>query len=141
VQRRDAGKAPPWDLIMRTPHWDVVHAFGTAIEGWIVLVVRRHIVSVAELTDDEAIELGPLLKRVSAALQATLGCKKTYVAQFAEDPAHPHVHVHVIPRADDLAHDQRGPRIFSQLGVAEDQSVPDARMSEIAADLQRHLGS
>lgn len=51
VQRRDAGGAPPWDQIVRTPTWDVAHAFGTTIEGWTVLVLRRHVASVAELTD------------------------------------------------------------------------------------------
>ena len=51
VARRDAGEAPLWDVIVRTPGWDVVHAFGTAIEGWVVLVVRRHIIAVADLTN------------------------------------------------------------------------------------------
>lgn len=139
VQRRDAGGAPPWDQIVRTPTWDVAHAFGTTIEGWTVLVLRRHVASVAELTDAEAAELGPLITRVSRALQETVGCVKTYVAQFAEHPEHRHVHVHLIPRAEDLADDRQGPRIFSELGVPEDRSVPEARMNEIAADLQRHL--
>lgn len=140
VQRRDAGGAPPWDQIVRTPTWDVAHAFGTTIEGWTVLVVRRHIDSVAQLSDEEAAELGPLVVRVSRALQQTVGCAKTYVAQFAEHPAHRHVHVHVIPRSADLPDDRQGPRIFGELGAPEDRSVPEARMNEIASALQRHLG-
>ncbi len=139
VARRDRGEAPPWDAIVRTPGWDVVHAFGTAVEGWTVLVVRRHITSVADLTDDEAAELGPLVKNVSAALQKVLGCEKTYVAQFAEHPQHPHVHVHVIPRPVDLVAEHRGPGIFGLMGVAADQAVPEARMNEIAAEVLRHL--
>ena len=83
VERRNAGDAPPWDCVARTRGWDVVHAFGTSLERWIVLVVRRHIVSMAELTNDEALELGPLIKAVSAALHDIVGCEKTYVAQFA----------------------------------------------------------
>ena len=69
VKRRDDGEAPPWDRIRRTPNWDVVHAFGTSVEGWIVLVVRRHITAVADMTADEAAELGPLVKEVSRAVQ------------------------------------------------------------------------
>ena len=140
VARRDAGEAPPWDSIVRTPGWDIVHSYGTAIEGWIVLVVRRHITALAELTDDEASELGPLIKDVSAALHEITGCPKTYVVQFAEHPQHPHVHVHVIPRSGDLPHEQQGPRIFSLLGVADEESVPEARMNEVAARLKPHLG-
>ncbi|MDQ3464193.1 MAG: HIT domain-containing protein [Actinomycetota bacterium] len=106
-----------------------------------ILVVRRHITSLAELTDNEAAELGPLIKRVSAALHEVLGCLKTYVAQFAEDPAHPHVHVHVVPRYPDQPADLRGPKVFSQLGVPEDRCVSESRMNDIAAGLQRCLHS
>ena len=80
VARRDAGAAPAWDSILRTAGWDVVHAFGTSVEGWMVLVARRHIAAVADLTDAEALELGPLVKSVSAALHAVAGCEKTYAA-------------------------------------------------------------
>jgi diadenosine tetraphosphate (Ap4A) HIT family hydrolase len=78
---RDAGKAPPWDSIMRTPGWDVVHAFGTSVVGWTVLVARRHITALADMTDTEALELGPLIKSVSRALHRTIGCQKTYVVR------------------------------------------------------------
>ena len=125
----------------RTPGWDVVHAFGTSIAGWIVLVVRRHIASVAELTDDEALELGPLIKAVSVALHDVVGCEKTYVAQFAEHPQHRHVHVHVIPRGADMPDDRQGPAVFSEIGVAVDQCVPEARMDDIAVALRRRLDS
>jgi len=136
IERRDRGGAPRWDQIVRTPHWDVVHAYGTSIEGWLVLVARRHITAVAELTDDEAGELGPLVRDVSQALHAALGCPKTYVAQFAEAADHPHVHFHVIARAADQPDEWRGPRIFSQLGGPESAAVNEARMDEIA-DLVR----
>lgn len=139
VRRRDEGAAPLWDRIRRTPNWDIAHAFGSAIEGWIVLVVRRHITAVAEMTDDEAAELGPLIKEVSRAVQQMVDRDKTYVVQFAEHRDHPHVHVHVIPRARDLPHEHQGPRIFSLLGVADHASVPAARMNEIAEQLAKQL--
>jgi diadenosine tetraphosphate (Ap4A) HIT family hydrolase len=139
VARRDAGAAPPWDSIHRTPHWDVVHAFGTSLEGWIVLVSREHRHAIADLTEDEAAELGPLVRRVSGALHEVVGCEKTYVAQFAEAPGHRHVHVHVVPRASDLPGEHRGPRVFELIGVPGDQWVPEARMDEIAALLAPRL--
>lgn len=132
IRRRDEGSVPRWDQIRRTPNWDVVHAFGTSIEGWLVLVVRRHITAVADMTDNEAAALGPLVKEVSRSIQAVIGCEKTYVAQFAEHPDHPHVHVHVIPRVRDLPHEHRGPRIFGALGSSKGDAVSDDRMNEIA---------
>jgi len=135
IERRDAGDAPLWDRILRTQRWDVVHAFGTSLEGWLCLIVRRHITAVADLSDDEAAELGSLVKQVSAALQEVVDCDKTYVVQFAEHVNHPHVHFHVIPRPRDLADDHQGPRVFSLLGVPTEQEVPEARRDEIAAQL------
>ena len=132
IVRRDAGGAPEWDRIQRTPHWDVVHAFGTSVEGWIVLVLRRHAAAVADLTDPEAAELGSLLRDVSAAVQSATGSSKTYIAQFAEHPQHPHVHFHVIPREPNLDHTYRGPGIFQLLGLPEDECLPEARMTHVA---------
>jgi diadenosine tetraphosphate (Ap4A) HIT family hydrolase len=57
LARRDAGEAPVRDRIVRTPGWDVVHADGTALECWVVLVLRRHADALAELTDAEAAAL------------------------------------------------------------------------------------
>jgi len=139
IQRRDDGAAPPWDLIVRTPSWDIVHAFGTSVEGWLVLVLRRHLTALADLDEVEAAELGPLIRSTSIALRDALGCVKTYVAQFAEHEQHPHVHVHVIARMPDQPDDMQGPRIFTRAGVADEDAVPEARMNEIALAVREHL--
>jgi len=139
VERRDAGDAPPWDAIVRYRNWDLVHAFGTSLDGWLVLVVRRHIAAVADLTDEEAAELGPLVKAVSTALAEAVGCEKTYVVQFAEAERHRHVHVHVIPRMPDQAPELEGPRIFALLGVPAEDEVTEGRMDEIGRGVRRYL--
>ena len=135
VARRDRGEAPVWDCIMRTDNWDVAHAFNSKLEGWLVLVTRRHVRTVAELTDAEAAELGPLAKRFSVALEQVTGCDKTYVVQFADQPEFRHVHVHVIPRHQ--AHAEAGPRVFELLGV--DDPIPEPRMTEIADAIRAAL--
>jgi diadenosine tetraphosphate (Ap4A) HIT family hydrolase len=139
LARRDTGDAPAWDAIVRTDHWDLVHAFDSAIEGWLVLVARRHIAAVADMTDEESAELGPLVRAASRALATVVGCERTYVVLFAESPAHRHVHVHVIPRRADMPDEMQGPRVFSHLGVPPEQRVPDARMHELAIELRAAL--
>lgn len=139
IERRDRHESPLWDSIRRTPSWDIVHAFGTTIEGWLVLVARRHITSVAEMADEEAATLGPLIREVSRCLQVVVDCEKTYVVQFAEHQNHPHVHVHVIPRARDLPVEQRGPGIFSRMDASSSEVVSAERMDEIAAQLSAEL--
>ena len=133
IARRDRDEAPLWDNIFRTAAWDLVHSYNTALPGWLVLVARRHVEAIDELTDEEAAELGVLLRQTSAALREVTGCVKTYVCQFAEQAEHPHVHFHVIPRLANQPDDRRGPRVFAYLGVPEAERVSEEAMNAIAA--------
>ncbi len=137
IARRDAGQAPLWDCILRTDSWDLVHSYNTSLPGWLVLVARRHVTAIEELTDEEAAELGVLLRRTSAALREVTGCVKTYVCQFAEQAEHPHVHFHVIPRMVDQPAERRGPRVFGYLGVPEEERVSEALLHDLAVKIQR----
>ena len=139
IAKRDAGTAPFWDRMMRTLFWDVVHSYNTSLPGWLVLVSRRHIEAVHELTEEEALELGLLLRRVSVALREVTGCVKTYVIQFAEAEGHPHVHFHVVPRMADQPAERRSIMVFSCLGVPEEERVSEETMNQIAAQVQRVL--
>ena len=139
IARRNAGIAPLWDCIHRTPYWDVVHSYNTALPGWLVLVARRHIEAVDELTDEEAIELGILLQRVSLALKQITGCLKTYVIQFAEMAEHPHVHFHVVPRMANQPENRRAAEVFKYLGVSDKERVHEKVMNEIALKVQQFL--
>ena len=122
-----------WDEILRTPLWDVVHNYETSLPGWLVLVVRRHLGAVDELTEAEAVELGSLLRRSSRALKEVVGCEKTYVIQFAEHPEHPHVHFHVVPRMADMPAEYRATGVF---GYSTQERLSEAAMNALAVRLQ-----
>ena len=131
--------APLWDCILRAEYWDLVHCYETALPGWLVLVARRHMAAIDELSEAEAAELGPLLRRTSAALRAVTSCLKTYVMQFAESPQHPHMHFHVIPRMRDQPEDRKSTLIFGYLGVPEPQRVSEEAMNAIALQVRERL--
>jgi diadenosine tetraphosphate (Ap4A) HIT family hydrolase len=139
VKRRDAGEAPFWDCIHRTEFWDVAHSHNTALPGWMILIARRHMEAIEELSEAEAAELGLLLRQVSIALKEITGCLKTYVLQFAEHEDHPHVHFHVIPRMADQPENRRSTQIFGYLGVPEAERVSEQKMNEVAARMQQLL--
>ncbi len=141
TERRRLGKSPLWDCIYQTEFWDVAHAFNTALPGWLVLVLRRHIESLDELTEQEAAELGPLIRRVSLAIKAVIGCVKTYVIQFAEHKDYPHVHFHIVPRMANQPTERRSTQVFAYLGVSPEDSVSEDRMNEIGARIRRDLQS
>jgi diadenosine tetraphosphate (Ap4A) HIT family hydrolase len=138
-QERGLGALPARELIAADECWRVAHAFGSALPGWLVLLPRRHVTAVSELTDAEAARLGAWQVRLSRALRAVTGCTKTYVAQFAEAAGFEHVHFHVVPRMPDLPEELRGPRVFALVAGPEAERVPTARMDALSTQLRQHL--
>lgn len=101
--------APLGERIFATDHWRVVAA-RSALPGWLTLIPRRHLESLDELTDEEAAELGPLLRDATQALVLALGARKSYVMQFAEGVRH--AHFHIPPRMPDQPEDRRGDKVL-----------------------------
>lgn len=134
-------RLPVRDRVASDESWRVAHAFDSALPGWLVLLPRRHVTSIAELTDAEAASLGTWQVRLSRALHAVTGCTKTYVAQFAEAEGFAHVHFHIVPRPPDLDQEHRGPRVFGLLGTKDQQHVSAGVMDEIATRLARELAA
>ena len=132
---------PPHERIAVDNHWRVAHAMGSTLSGWLVLLPRRHVLTIAELTDAEAAGLGTWQVGLSRALHAVTGCAKTYVVQFAEAARFRHVHFHVIPRMADLPADRRGPRVFDFLTQPTEHTLTRDQMNALAADLAQHLRS
>jgi diadenosine tetraphosphate (Ap4A) HIT family hydrolase len=135
VQDARGADAPVRERIASDEFWRAAHAFNSALPGWLVLVPRRHVTSLADLTDPEAASLGCWQVRMSRALQQVVGCQKTYLVQFAEADGFSHVHFHVIPRQADLPPELRGPRVFQLLGAADRPHVSNEQVAEISSAL------
>lgn len=127
---------PDREQIIRTEHWRVAHAFNSALPGWLVLLPTSHVLSYAELSDEAAAELGPLLLELSRALPRLVDCVKTYQMLFAEAEGFAHLHLHLVPRPAQLAAHLKGPGIFDFLSRPEDQWVPADRMDELGRQLR-----
>jgi diadenosine tetraphosphate (Ap4A) HIT family hydrolase len=132
---------PPRDLVVETGGWVVAHAFNANLEGWLVMLPRRHVVALDELTVGEADALGPLLRALTSALRDVTGCEKTYALLLAESEGFHHLHVHVVPRHRDLDPALRGARIFGLLGNPDLGVINVERMDELAIELRAHLRS
>jgi len=137
----DGDPAPREAVLTTSPYWRVAHAFDTDLPGWLVLLPRRHVTALHELTPDEAVELGPLLHELSTALREVVGCEKTYVMLFAEAEGFAHLHFHVVPRMPDQPVELRGPGIFARLGQPSQSRLPESEMDRIARELQAVLAS
>ena len=130
---------PSWQRVVVTDRWRAAHAFNTSLPGWLVVVPRRHVLSLAELEPDESAQLGPLLADLTRALQQTTGCLKTYVMLYAEAEGFEHLHFHVVPRMPDQPADERGPRIFARLERPEAERVSADEANRLADDLREAL--
>ena len=120
--------------------WRVSHAW-SGLPGWLVAVPRRHVEGLGELTPDEAAELGILLRAASVALVDVVGCQRTYVMLFAEQPRFHHLHVHVVPRMAWFTEADRGPAVFRHLNVAADEQVPVKERERLAAEIAPRLAA
>jgi diadenosine tetraphosphate (Ap4A) HIT family hydrolase len=139
AREAEGNQAPLRERIAADDLWRVGHAFNSALLGWLVLVPRRHVTTIADLTDAEARSLGPWQVRLSRALEQALGCQKTYVAQFAEAEGFSHVHFHIVPRPPDLPSELRGPRVFQLLGAADRPHVSEDQVNQLAVGLAARL--
>jgi diadenosine tetraphosphate (Ap4A) HIT family hydrolase len=125
--------APFRERFVRDGGWRVAHDFNSSLAGWLILVPLRHLHALDELAAEEALALGDLLRKATAALRSVTGCEKTYVMLFAEAEGFAHLHVHVVPRMSDQPADRRGPDVFGYL--RDGHALSPERRDEIARDL------
>jgi diadenosine tetraphosphate (Ap4A) HIT family hydrolase len=130
-----AGRLPlPGGLIAETAAWRVEHCLGPFGVGAAVVKTKEHRESLWELADDEAAELGPLLRRVSGAIVDGLGAERAYVKMWVDKPPL-HVHLVVYPRWP--AEELRGPDLDTARFAA---GLPDEAEAAAAAErLRAHL--
>ena len=111
----------------------MAHDFSSSLEGWLILAPLRHVQALDELTADEALALGDLLRKASVALKSDTGCEKTYVMLFAEAEGFAHLHLHLVPRMPDQPDDRRGPEVFGYLN--DGRRLSPERRDELAGAL------
>lgn len=118
--------------------WRVAHALNTSLPGWLVLMPLRHVTAVDQLTPEEASAMGLLIRKCGAVSRVLFGAEKSYFMFFAEAEGFAHLHIHVVPRMDWFDEAERGPGIFSLIGLDEAQSL-DAAARDAVAEQMRAL--
>ena len=109
--RREAStEEPPGGWVLRTDLWSAGAGPGFEVPGWLFLQLRRHAEGPMGMDDAEAAELGPLLSRLSAGIQAATGAERVYAVAFGE--VFPHFHVLLLPRMPFAPADETGPALL-----------------------------
>ena len=132
----------PGGVLCQTRNWNVSHCVGPLGLGTLIVAPRRHVVHVWELRDDEADELGELLRRAAQATQALTDPEQVYVCLWShadETPGHIHFVVQPVDRVLMDDHGTHGPAL--QVAMFERGAVPaPADVERIAPELRRLLG-
>ena len=92
---------PPGGVIYADEFWQVDHVLPPVfIPGMLVLKLKRHCEHLAALNAEEARTLGPIIQKVSQAVQQVTEAEKIHVASYGEGIRH--VHFLITPRTADL---------------------------------------
>lgn len=77
----------PDEVILTTDNFIIAQDWEVPIAGFFILSTKRQVRSIAEFTDQEAAEFGPLIKQVRRAMSDVLHIKDVYLFQN-EDSVH-----------------------------------------------------
>jgi diadenosine tetraphosphate (Ap4A) HIT family hydrolase len=116
----------PGGVIVETEHWIVEHTIGSLGVGTLIVKPRRHVLHVADLTPDEASELGPTLQRAAAAVTAVAQPDQVYVCLWSHQdrrPGHIHFVVQPVSREQMERYDLHGPKL--QVVLFDEGAPPD----------------
>lgn len=139
VQGRTAAPGGP---IYEDGLWLVSHHTGRYTDpGELLVKLRRHTETVAELSPDEASALGPILRAATAAVDSVVRPERVYLASFGERVRH--VHFYVLPRTAGLPAGhvlsdvyKRGRTLLRGVGVVPNPTP--ATRAEVAARIREH---
>ena len=123
----DLVELPPRDCVFSNDSWQVV-VHKSPVPGWLLVVLRRHVGTLSDLSPEEAASIGPVLVAGTSALMNVLGCPKTYVMLFVESA--PHVHFHLVARPAELPTEFRAAGIFK---YSPEQGTPSEADRDLLA--------
>lgn len=91
----------PGGVIFENAYWHVGSAVGPAVwRGFLVIKLKRHCEHLAELTPEEAADLGSVMRATCLALTEVLKPAKVFVCSFGEGVKH--VHFWALPRPPEM---------------------------------------
>lgn len=120
----------------------VEHCVGPLGLGTLIVKPRRHVTAVADLTDDEAEELGPLLRTASLVASALVPTEQIYNCLWSHAGGVPvHIHYVVQPVTADLMkrYGSHGPELQLAMFAEGELARPD-QIEDVATRAKAAFG-
>ncbi|MCD2192708.1 hypothetical protein LQ327_04805 [Actinomycetospora endophytica] len=118
----------PGGTIYRSRSWVVEHCVGPLGVGSLIVKPIRHVTGVDELTEDEAVELGPLLIGTSTVVRELTGAEQVYNCLWSHAggrPGHVHYVVQPVTREQVTRFDASGPELQTAMFAAGESPDPE----------------
>jgi diadenosine tetraphosphate (Ap4A) HIT family hydrolase len=112
----------PGGVIHETKHWLVEHCVGPLSVGTLILKPKRHVTRVSQLSEHEAAELGPLLRRSTSVVDELVAPEQVYTCLWSHAGGTPgHIHYVVQPATRELMaeYDSYGPNLQVEMFEAD----------------------
>lgn len=129
----------PGSYIYEGLSWVVDHAYPTSLKGWLVIVLKRHVEALHDLTHEEFRELADIQYRLAQVMRSRASIEKEYMMCFSEAEHFHHVHIHFVAKPQDLPQEVKGPRIFSYLNVDQQSVIPPSEIKALCEELKEAL--
>jgi diadenosine tetraphosphate (Ap4A) HIT family hydrolase len=123
------GRTPlPGGVIHESRTWRVEHCVGPLGVGTLIVKPRRHVLHVAELVEEEAAELGPLLRLTADVASRLTEAEQVYICLWSHAggvPVHIHFVVQPVTRETKEGWDAYGPDLQVRMFESGDLPPPD----------------
>jgi diadenosine tetraphosphate (Ap4A) HIT family hydrolase len=129
----------PGPYIYEGRSWVVDHAYPTSLKGWLVIILKRHVEALHDLTHEEFRELADIQYRLAQVMQSRASIEKEYMMCFAEAKHFQHIHIHFVAKPIDLPKEAKGPGIFSYLNVEQQSAVAPDEIMALCQELKEAL--
>lgn len=111
--------------------------------GTLIVKPERHVTSVASLTDDEALELGPLLRQASAVAAQLVSAEQTYNCLWSH-AGRVLVHIHYVVQpvtAEQMAEfEAHGPSLQAAM-FSRSETPPESEIDRVAERARQAFAS
>ena len=109
------------DVVHESAHaWVILHE-DWAVPGHAMIVSRRHVQNVSDLSDHEWEHFGATWRRAERALLHATGATRAIAMKLGI--ATPHLHMHIYPVMDDTSRDDVFAAIDARTGGTRDESL------------------
>jgi ATP adenylyltransferase len=132
----------PGGIVHQTASWAVNHAIGPLNLGTLIVAPREHVVSVADLDDTAARELGPLLRLTTRVIELLCHPEQVYVCLWSHGPTerkHLHFVVQPVTKAVRLAYGGLRSEQLQATIMKAGQAPPAAQVEQFCDQARSHF--